>query len=241
MKNQKTEISHNLLARIAGVLYFIVIAGGIFSEVFVRQELIAYGDPIATANNILENESLYRWGFVIQLIYLVCNIPLVLIFHELFKRSDRFLALLFLLFFLTANAIEIMNMINHYLPLDLLEIGANLGGLGKDRAAALAYMSLATHSIGFSISLVLFGCYCILIGYLIIKSDFLPRLLGLLMLIAGLCYLFDSFSVFLVPDFAKKLFPYILLPCLVAELSLATWLLIKGVKSNPEKEYHGIS
>ncbi len=173
MENQKTGTSLNLLARIAGGLYLVVIAGGIFSEVFVRQELISYGNPIATANNILENESLYRWGFVIQLFYLVCNIPLVLIFNEIFKRTNRFLALLFLVFFLTANTIEIINMINHYSPLDLLEIGTNLDALGKDKSAALAYMSLTSHSIGFSIALVLFGCYCILIGYLIIKSNFI--------------------------------------------------------------------
>ncbi len=232
MKTKTTGTSLQLLARIAGALYLIVIAGGIFSEVFVRQELIVYGNPIATANNILKNESLYRWGFVIQLFYLICNIPLVLIFNEIFKRNHRFLALLFLIFFLTANTIEITNMINHYSPLDLLEIGTNLEGLGKDKSAALSYMSLTTHSIGFSISLVFFGCYCMLIGYLIIKSDFLPRILGFLMFIAGLCYLFDSFSIFLMPGFAKDLFPYILLPCLVAELSLAIWLLVKGIRTN---------
>ncbi len=231
MKNQSTTISLRLLARIAGILYLIVIVGGIFSEVFVRQELMVYEDPVATANNIIQKEGLYRLGFVIGLVYLMCNIPLVLIFHEIFKSANRFLALLFLLFFLTGNILEIMNMINHYLPLDFVEIGANLEGLGKETSAALAYMSLSTHSTGFSISLVFFGCYCLLLGYLIYTSDFLPKLIGLLMVIAGICYLFDSFSVFLAPEFAESLFPYIFIPCFLAELSLAIWLLAKGIKS----------
>lgn len=230
MINQESKISINVLARTAGILYLIVIGGGIFSEVFVRQELIAYGDPSTTASNILNNENLYRWGFVVQIIYLICNIPLVLIFHELFKRTNKSIALLFLVMFLTANTIEIMNMINHYLPLDLLEAGVNLDELESAKAATLAYLSLLSHSIGFSIALVFFGCYCILIGYLIVKSDLIPSLIGSLMLLAGICYLFDSFSLFLAPEFAKELFPYILLPCLIAESSFAIWLLIKGVE-----------
>lgn len=78
-------------------------------------------------------------------------------------------------------------------------------------------------------SLVFFGFFCLLLGYVIFKSGFLPRFLGVLMGLAGLCYLTNSFSLFVAPEFANLLFPYILLPCLVAELALGVWLVVMGV------------
>ncbi|NJB71266.1 hypothetical protein GGR42_001728 [Saonia flava] len=227
---EENEILIYKKARIAGLLYCFVFAGGFFAEVFVRQKLMVYGDPIATATNILANESLYRWGFAISLLYLICNIPIALIFYNIFKRADKFLAALLLLFFLTGNTVEIVNIINHYTPLDVLKITSGVNGFNQNQSSLLAYLSLNAFTTGFGITLVFFACYDLVIGLLILKSKYLPKLIGILMLMAGVCYLTNSFSLFLYPEFAEKLFPFVLFPCFVGELVLALWLTFKGIK-----------
>lgn len=215
-------------ARIAGVLYLIIIAGGIFAEVFVRQQVMVFGDAAATAQNILEHELLYRLGFATHLFYLVCALPVALILYALFKPVNRDLALLALFFNLIAIAIESANLLNQFAPLRLLA-AEGLGGFSPEQFQVLAYSSLRLFSSGFGLSLTFFGFFCLVIGYLIFRSGFLPRVLGVLMAIAGVCYLTNSFSLFVVPWFGALLFPYILLPCLVAELTLALWLVVMGV------------
>ena len=226
--NQK-NFNLRKLSRIAGLLYLFVIAGGIFSEVFVRQKLYVSGDALTTLQNILENEMLYRWGFAVGLIYLICNIPLLMFFSLLFKRVHLPLTLLLIFYFLVGHTVEIVNMLNHYAPLQILDASKELSLLDEETVAYSVSLSLNYFNTGFAISLVFFGCYCLSIGALILKSNFIPKSIGVLMAISGTCYLINSFSIFLFPDFASSLFPFILLPCFVAELSLATWLLIKGV------------
>ena len=94
---------------------------------------------------------------------------------------------------------------------------------------ALAYVSLRMHDYGFGVALIFFGAACLVQGYLIRRSGYLPKALGILMTAAGVCYLTNSFALILAPTFASMLFPAIMLPPLVAELSLALWLLVKGV------------
>ncbi len=93
----------------------------------------------------------------------------------------------------------------------------------------MARLSLKSHGYGFGVSLLFFGCFCVVIGRVIYKSGFLPRTIGALMQIAGLCYLTDSFALILSPTLANRLFPAILLPAFVGEASLCLWLLVKGV------------
>jgi hypothetical protein len=100
---------------------------------------------------------------------------------------------------------------------------------------ALALMSLKLSAEGLNIAMVFFGFYCILIGYLIFKSAFLPRIIGVLLVIAGICYLINSFATFLAPRFAAHLYPYILIPG-GAELVLAFWLLVMGVNAQRWRE-----
>lgn len=95
----------------------------------------------------------------------------------------------------------------------------------------MAPLSIRSHSIGFGIALIFFGIECIILGYLIVRSRFMPKSIGVLMQIAGGCYLVISFAVLLSPPLSSRLFPAILLPSIVAELSLALWLLVKGVRA----------
>jgi hypothetical protein len=216
-------------ARIAGVLYLIIIVAAAFAEVFVRGSLIENGNAAATAANILAHELLYRLGGAADLITFACDAAVALILYELLKPVSGSLSLLAAFFRLMHVAIVGVNTLNHFAALVLLRGAHSLTAFQTDQWQALALVSLRLHAQGYNIALVFFGIHCLLIGYLISRSAFLPRILGALMAIAGLCYLTNSFANFLSPAFAARLYPYILMPAGVAELSLCLWLLVMGV------------
>jgi hypothetical protein len=221
------DFSPQLYARIAGLLYLVIIAGGIFAELVVRQRLVVANDAVATANNILAHEQLFRWGFVAELIPGLCNMLLVLIFWELFKVVNRRAALLVVYFSLAGTAIECAALVSHFEPLILLKRGQDLG-VNLQLLQAQAYMALRMQSIGFSIALTFFGCYCLAMGYLIFRSRFMPRIIGIVLVFEGLCYLANSFANFLAPGIAGRVFAVLMVSGL-AEVALCLWLLVRGV------------
>ena len=226
-----------LKARIAGGLYLIIIVAGAFHYGFVRSAMVAPGDAAATAANILAHELLYRLGLAAALILLVCNVPLALIFYDLFKVVNRSVSLLMASFILVATAIETANLLNYFAPLVLLHGDHYVNAFKAEQLQSLAYASLALQAIGFNVAVIFFAFYDLLIGYLVFRSTFLPRALGVLMGIGGACYLTNSFVTFLSPGFASHRLPYILVPSGVAELSLCLWLLVLGLnESNWERE-----
>jgi hypothetical protein len=212
--------------RLAGFLYLINIAGGVFAEGFVRSAMVVRGNAADTAANIMAHESLFRWGFAAGIVVVVTNLPLALVFYHLFKRVDRLQAGLIACFLLVGTAVEAMNLLNHYAPLSLLGTGGYQAILPGEQAANLSYLALRLHAVGYNISLVFFGFYGILTGRLILKSPFMPGVLGVLLIAGGTGYLVNSFSSFLTPWIAASLFPYVLLPAFLAETGLATWLLL---------------
>lgn len=227
MIDRTVSTSPQFYARIAGILYLIIITGGIFAEIFVRQHLVVLWDPAATAANILAHEMLYRLGFAAGVIVLMCAVPVLFILYHLLNRVNKSFAILAVFFNLSSIAIESVNLLHHYEPLILLKGGGHLSSFNPDQLQALAYIPLRLQSTGYDLSLAFFGFFCIFIGYLIFKSTFFPRILGVLMAIAGVCYLINSFVNFLAPQYS--LFPYIGVPPFVAELSLCLWLIVKGV------------
>ena len=120
MMERVAEASPRLKARIAGGLYLIIIVAGIFAEAFVRERLLVHGDATATAQNILAHELLYRWGFAVGIIVVLCAIPLLLILYDFFKVVNRSLSLLAVFFNSVSIAIESVNLLNHFAPLILL-------------------------------------------------------------------------------------------------------------------------
>lgn len=227
-------------ARIAGALYLIVIVLGIFAELFVRVRLIDFDDGAATASNILAHEQLYRAGFVAGIICLACNIPLAVIFYELFNVVNRSLARLVAFFTLLGTAVEGVSLLFYSAPLNLLSGKGYLASFDAEQLNTLVLVSLRLRATTFLLALSFFGFYCLGVGYLIFRSTFLPRILGVLMGIAGLSYLTHSLTTFLVPRFASSLVPYILLPCFVAELSFCLWLLARGVNVRKWEERAGL-
>ncbi|MFN7837999.1 MAG: DUF4386 domain-containing protein, partial [Bacteroidota bacterium] len=185
------NFSNKQLARIAGFFYLLVIVCGLFSEVFVRQALRVGDNAIATALNIRDAEMLFRWGISADLVNLVFGLPCVLIVYSLFKSVNKLLASLALLFVVIQTAIIATNLLNQISPLLYLSNDSYLNTFSQEQLAALSLHALDLQAQGYGIALVFFGFYCLIIGYLIIVSNLIPRFLGVLYTIAGLCYLIN--------------------------------------------------
>ena len=221
--------SPRTLARVGGVLYLVIIVLGLLDEVAVRSRLVVGGDAAATARAIAASEPLWRAGVAGEIVLLLCAVALTLVFLVLLSPVSRALALLATLFNVVSIAIEGASAL--YLVSALFPLGSAgyLAALDPAQRAALAYLSIRAHGYGFGVSLVFFGCVCEVLGYLIFGSGFLPRALGVLMAVAGLCYLVNGFALILSAALAARLFPAILLPAFVGEASLCLWLLARGV------------
>ncbi len=221
--------SNNKLAKTAGVLYLVMIVTGGFAEAFVRGGLTVYGNAAATAQNILASEQLYRFGFLADLICLVCGTFLSLIFYHLFKPVNKHVSLLALIFSITAGAVMAVNLLNQQAPLLLLHSKSYLEAFTLQQLQTQSLFYLNLQSQGYNISLFLFAFYFPMIGWLVYRSGFLPRTLGVIYTLAGAGYLVNSLAWFLLPSLASHLFPYVLLPAFVGEMSMAVWLLVKGI------------
>ncbi|MFM7856650.1 MAG: DUF4386 domain-containing protein [Flammeovirgaceae bacterium] len=225
-------ITNKNLARMAGLCYLIVIATGLFSEVFVRQALRVSNDAMATAHNIQTNEMIFRWGFVADIINFVVGLPTVLIIYFLFKQTSKLLLQLAVASVIIQTAIIAVNLLNQISPLLILSNDSYLKTFQPDQLATLSLLSLNIQAQGYAIGLVFFGFYCLIVGYVIFKSNFLPKILGILYAIAGMCYCVNSFNMFLSKGFENPLFVYLAIPIFIGELSLCLWLLIKGVDTS---------
>jgi hypothetical protein len=224
------------IARIGGLLYLINIVLGIWAIGYVSAAITVNGNAAATAHNIIAHEQLYRLGLVAHIIILLTNIPLAVIFYELFKVVNRKVTLLVVFFSLVGTAIEAVNLLNQFAPLALLKSGNNSSAFTPEQLQFIVYKLDQLQATGFNLAIVFFGFYCISVGYLIFKSTFLPRIVGIMMTVGGLCYLINSFSSFIAPQFAANLFPFIQIPSGLAELTFCLCLLIVGVNSVKWKE-----
>ncbi|MBF4471082.1 DUF4386 domain-containing protein [Flavobacterium sp. HJJ] len=229
-------ISDKNLARIAGLCYLIVIATGLFSEVFVRQALKVPNDALATAQNIQTHEMLFRWGFAADIVNFAVGLPTILIIYYFFKRVNKLLVQIALAFVIIQTAIIAVNLLNQISPLLILSNETYLNTFHPNQLATLSLLSLNIQAQGYGIGLVFFGFYCLIIGFLIFKSNLLPKILGVLYAIAGLCYLINSFTMFLSKGFENPMFVYLAIPIFIGELSLCLWLLIKGIDTSKYKQ-----
>lgn len=228
--------SPNSYARMGGIAYLIIIITGLLGEMFVRNSIIVSGDPAATANNLAASPTLWRLGIAGDLLMHFCDLIVLLAYIVLFWPVNRKLIILAVMLNLIQTAILVANKLNLILPLLLLGKKDYLTSFNPEQLQSLSYIFIKAHSYGFGIGLIFFGCASLIVGYLIRKSVFLPRILGIGLQIAGACYLINSFALILSPNTADMLFPAILLPPFIAELSLCLWLIIKGVNVPVWKE-----
>ncbi len=232
----KSEFSPQLYARAGGTAYLILIVAGLIGEMFIRNRLIISGDPSGTAQNIHMHPLQWRISIASDLIMHICDAVVAMVYYVLLKPVNKNLALVALFLGLVQTAVLVANKMNLVMPLLLLSNSAYLNSLDPHTLQTLAYLSVAAHDYGFGIGLIFFGCECLIAGYLIFKSGYFPRILGIMIQIAGICYLVNSFALILSPALAHAMFPAILLPSFIGELSMCLWLLFKGVNLDKWKE-----
>jgi hypothetical protein len=225
MTERITETSPRFKARIAGVFYLLTILTRLFVEIFGRNQLVVSDNPAATASNILAHETLWRWGFTADIIAFASYVALTALLYELLKPVNPSLSLIAAFFSLVACVLQAISSLFHLAPLVLLGGVPDLSVFTVEQLQALALVFLRLRAAAYhNIGLVFFGLYCLLVGILILKSTFLPRILGVLMVLAGL-----SYALFLSPPLARSLQPYILVFPAVGQISLTLWLLMSGV------------
>jgi hypothetical protein len=231
-KEIMTRIPLRTYARWAGVGYLVIIVTGIYAEFFVRAGLIVPGDAAATAANIAGSELLFRSSLASELVMLCADVAVGLALYLVFRSVSEGLALLAAFFRLTHAAVLGVGLLTVYVPLLLLGDAGYVTALGEGQRQALALLLLDAHAYGYALGLVFFGVYCALIGYLIVRSGYVPPILGYLLLVAAVGYLIDSFARTLLSDYAdyeSVLSLLVLLAAFVGELSFSLWLVVRGV------------
>ncbi|MFZ0960915.1 MAG: DUF4386 domain-containing protein [Terriglobia bacterium] len=209
-------------ARIAGFIYLLNFLTGVVAVPGFK--LVVSDNATATAANILAHQPLYRLGFAALLINVVIYVAVTVLFYDLFKPVNRSLSLVAAFFSLVGCAVQALACLFYLAPLVVLGGSQYLSVFKVEQLHALALMSFELYGQAYNIGLVFFGFYCLLIGYLIFRSTFIPRILGVMMALAGLAWL-----TFLSPPLANYLLPYNLAVGALMELSLTLWLLAMGV------------
>src|ERR1700758_3630205 len=220
------ELSPRAKARLAGVFEALEGLTSAFGQVNVLGSLIVVGNATATAANILKHETLFRLGFASSLIGVVFHLGWAFLFYQLFRPVNRSVSFCAVLVILVGCAIQAVTAVLYLAPWLVLTAGSPLSALTQQQLQAVAYMFLKLNGLTFDTYLVFFGLWCVLTGYLIFRSTFLPRILGVLLAIDGL-----GWMTYMSPPLGHYLFPAIAVACGLAEIPLQLWLLIFGVNS----------
>jgi hypothetical protein len=228
---QRVAASPLLKARIAGACQLLEGITATFGEVIVPGRLVVAGNAAATAANILGHERLYWLGFASSLIGVVFHIVWAFLLYELLRPVNRSLSLLAAFVILVGCAIQGVTCVLYLAPWVALKSGNSLSAFTPEQLQALALMGFKLSDYAFDVFLVFFGFWCVLIGYLIFRSTFLPRVLGVLLTISGLGWI-----VYLSPSLANQLFPFIAAASALGEIPLELWLIVRGVNAQRWKE-----
>ncbi|MCI0349132.1 MAG: DUF4386 domain-containing protein [Acidobacteriales bacterium] len=219
-------------ARVAGLLYLLLAVFGSFGVLYVPSKLIVRGDASATANNILASESLFRLGIVSALVATVIFIFLALVLYRLLSDVNKSHASLMVALVLVSAAVGFLNVLNKIAALTLFRGADFLSVFEKPQLDALAYLFLRLHDQGLVLDQIFWGLWLFPFGVLVMRSGFLPRILGVWLIINGCAYVALSFTGLLLPHY-EKMVSNITFPALFGEIAIMLWLLIKGVKVQP--------
>lgn len=216
-------------ARAGGWLYLVIIVIGVLGESLIRGRLVVSGDPDATARGIIAAEWLWRLGVGGQDLLLICAVGLTLVWYLLLRPVNPQLALAVAFFGLVSLAVESVGALSLHAVMTPLSGAAYLNVVDPRQLHLLAYQAIVAHAHAFGLALIFFGVECLIVGHLIRQSGYIPKAIGWLMQLAGVCYLVNSFAMILYPPLQDQLFPAILLPCFIAESVFCLYLIIKGV------------
>jgi len=229
MTNSIEDVQPRTMARIAGLLYLSFIIVMATANVVGRMGIIVDGDAAATAANILAKGTLFRIGFVSDLLSALLFLLTAWALYALLKRVNKTLALLFLLLNLCGVAMQCFSMILLYAALPLLSGGGYLDVFTTSQLNAQAMFFLGLYKAGFTSAQLFFGAWTLPLGYLVYKSGFLPKALGVLLMVDCLAVLIWFFQFVFLPGYSAISYPCYAVS-FIAEVSLTLWLLIKGVK-----------
>lgn len=219
-------------ARIAGAVYLSMVFTAPFSLIYVPNTLIVRGNATATASNILAHEMLFRLGIVADLISSVIFVCLAIALYRLLSAVNKTQASLMVALVLVSVAVGFMDVLNNIAALTLFRGGEFLGIFDKPQRDALAMLFLRLHGQGIVINEIFWGLWLVPFGVLVIRSRFLPRILGAWLILNGFAYVAISFTGLLVPQYNAIVYN-IAFPVLFGEMAIALWLLIKGAKVPP--------
>ena len=219
-------------ARIAGLLYLLFIIPGPFSLIYVPSVLIVHGNAAATASNVLARETLFRLGMVADMAGAFFFVLLVMALYRLLADVNKAHASLMVGLVLVSSAVSLMNVASNVAALTLFRGGEFLTVLDKPQRDALAMLFLRVHGEGNIINETFWGLWLVPFGILVFRSGFLPRFLGVWLILNGFAYVALSFTGLLLPDYYSVAFR-MAQPLLFGELAIMLWLLIKGAKAPP--------
>jgi hypothetical protein len=231
MTNPLAETSPSTRGRILSALYLFVVSAGITAQAIIADGLIVSGDAVETAANILANESLYRLGFTIFMLEMVGQVAVSAMFYDLLKPVNRSLARITAIIGLTGCGIKTMARLFYYAPLILLSGAPYLSAMEPAQLEALSLAFLRINSQGAAIGLIFFGFEALLRGWLLYRSTFLPRFLGVLSMAGGIGWL-----TYLWPPFGSQMFPIVAPFALVGVVATTGWLFLRGVDDAKWKE-----
>ena len=225
MTNHTIAPSPQTYARAAGWLYLSVILFGIFSLVNIPLLLVTGDSPLATVSNVLASESMARFSIASGLITQIINIVLALVLYKLLEPASKAHASLMVILFLVSAPITMLNHLNQYAVLILLDHSDYLASFTPEQLQALMHFFLELYEYGLQITSIFWGLWLFPMGYAIFKSGFIPKLIGILLMVACFGYLFDSFAGLLFPSFGVRIVQF----TFIGEPAVTLWLLFKGV------------
>lgn len=221
---QAGEASPRRLARLAGLFYLCTIVAGVFAQNVVSERLVVFSDAAATATNILAHRSLFQWGFAAYLFEMTCQITSVALFYHLFKPVSPSVSRVAAFIGLAGCTVKTLSRLFYIAPLFVFGGERYLAVFQADQVQALGLLLLRVNDLGAGIALAFFGFYALAKGWLIVRSTFLPRILGGFSLLAGLGLL-----TFLSPALGYRMFRYVAPVALLGAVAQIGWLLVVGV------------
>ena len=227
MTNPTNTLSLRQIARIAGVLYIIIIVCGMFGGL-TRESLLISGDPVATAENVIASEGLFRASIMADIIMVLADVAIGVAFFYLLKPVNQGLSLLSAGFRLAQAAALGINLLTLFIVLQF--VGGDMTAFNTENA----YVFFNAHGIGYNLALMLFATSILIQGYLVYVSGYFPKWLGILLMVASAGYFIDNTASFILPNYADyaDTFQMIVMVAFPVELIMALYLLVRGVRSN---------
>jgi Domain of unknown function (DUF4386) len=221
-----SEVSVQRYARLAGVLLLLTIVAGFFGELYVPSHLLVAGDGAATAKNLATSRPLFNAGFASYLIEAVCDILLSWIMYVLLRPVHKDIALLAAFLGLVSTSLFAVAEVFFFAPPLLLNAGSSMTAFSTDQVNALMLLSFRLYGRVSGMYMLFYGMAVLIRGYLIVRSRYLPKLIGVLMCVAGGGFIIRNILFVLSPAYASDL---LLAPMFLATLSITAWLLVKGI------------